>query len=148
MALLADDAADRAEQLLLITDRLTALVAEETRRIEAREPPLDGADGDEKNRLANAYRLELARIKQEPALIESAPPALLAQLKQRTLALHETLAAHEIALNAVKVVTEGLVHAMAEEVVRQQSESGAGYNPSGARATARAPNPALLDKNA
>ena len=74
MALLADDARDRAEQLLLITERLTAMVTEETRRIDARQSPLEGAQADEKNRLANAYRLELARIKQEPSLIQSAPP--------------------------------------------------------------------------
>ncbi len=61
MALIADDAADRAEQLLLLTERLGHLIGEETRRIEAREPPLAGAEADEKSRLANAYRLELAR---------------------------------------------------------------------------------------
>ena len=72
MALIADDYRDRAEQLLVITERLTALIAKETALIKARLPPRDGAEGDEKNRLANAYRLELARIKQEPALIEGA----------------------------------------------------------------------------
>ena len=147
MALIADDAKDRVEQLLLMTERLAALAAEDTRRIEARQPLPEGADADEKNRLANAYRLELARIKQEPALIESAPADLLHRLRSRTVALHEILAAHEIALNAVKMVSEGMVHAMAEEVARQRL-SGANYSPHGSLQERSAPNPTVLDRRA
>jgi hypothetical protein len=147
MALLADDARDRAEQLALITMRLTAMVAEETRRIDARQPPLEGAEAEEKNRLANAYRLELARIKQEPALIQTAPAALLQLLKQHTLALHEQLAKHAISLNAVKVVSEGLVHAMAEEIVRQRN-GASNYGARGGLAKSNGPNPAILDRSA
>jgi hypothetical protein len=147
MALIAENPQDRAEQLVLITRRLTALLAEETRRIGAREPPLDGAEADEKNRLANAYRLELARIKDDRRLIEGAPATVLSELRQSTLALHEKLAAHEIALNAVKVVAEGLVQAMAEEVARQRA-AGAGYGASGAPSSAAGPTPTVLDRNA
>lgn len=146
MALIADDAAHRVEQLLLMTERLAALAAKDTRRIEAREPLIE-AETDEKNRLANAYRLELARIKQDHALIQAAPPALLDRLRQTTVALHKTLDAHELALNAVKVVSEGLVHAMAEEVVRQRG-SGAKYAANGALATQGWPSPTVLDRNA
>ncbi|MCC6786857.1 MAG: flagellar basal body protein [Hyphomonadaceae bacterium] len=146
MALIADDAAHRVEQLLLMTERLAALAAKDTRRIEAREPLIE-AETDEKNRLANAYRLELARIKQDHALIQAAPPALLDRLRQTTVALHKTLDAHELALNAVKVVSEGLVHAMAEEVVRQRG-SGANYSAKGALATQGGPSPTVLDRNA
>jgi hypothetical protein len=147
MALLADNAKERAEQLLLVTERLTALVAEDTRRIEARQPPASGTEADEKTRLANAYRLELARIKDDRNLIADAPPALLAQLKQSTVTLHETLAAHERALSAVKVITEGLVQAMAEEVVRQRG-GGASYGARGGIEAPSAPIPAIVDRNA
>ncbi|MBK8543782.1 MAG: flagellar basal body protein [Caulobacteraceae bacterium] len=144
MALIADDAAHRVEQLLLMTERLAALAADDTRRIQDRQPL---PENEEKNRLANAYRLELARIKQDAALIQDAPPALLAELRRSTVALHETLAAHEIALNAVKVISEGLVHAMAEEVVRQRG-SGANYSAKGALDMHGAPSPTVLDRNA
>jgi hypothetical protein len=147
MALIADDARDRAEQLLLITERLAALAAEDTRRIHARQPLLDGHQAEEKNRLANAYRLELARIKQDQSLIQEAPPDLLTRLRRSTVALHDTLAAHELALNAVKVVSEGMVHAMAEEVVRQRL-SGANYSAQGALDACSGPNPTVLDRNA
>jgi hypothetical protein len=146
MALVADDAAHRVDQLLMMTERLAALAAEDTRRIQARQPLLD-AEGEEKNRLANAYRLELARITQEHALIQAAPPELLDRLRRSTVALHETLAAHEIALNAVKVVSEGLVHAMAEEVVRQRGD-GANYSAQGSLDARNGPSPTVLDRSA
>src|SRR6185295_17838055 len=101
MALVADHAKDRAEQLILLTERLAALVAQEVERMEARLPLLEGAEAEEKKRLANAYRLELARVQQEPDLIKAAPKPLLDTLKKRTVALNDALARHEAALNAV-----------------------------------------------
>ncbi len=147
MALIADDARDRAEQLLVVTERLTALVLEEARRIDARLPPLEGAEGEEKNRLSNAYRLELTRVKHDRSLIEAAPPELLTRLRTKTEALHEALAVHEIALGSVKIITEGLVQAMAEEVVRQR-DGDASYTAKGGVAAPVGPGPALLDRSA
>ncbi|MEQ1709172.1 MAG: flagellar basal body protein [Terricaulis sp.] len=147
MALIADDSKDRAEQLLLISDRLAVLIAEETRRIEAREPLLEGPATEEKSRLANLYRLELARIKQDPALIASAPPTLLTQLKRQTEALQTAFSAHDVALRAVKLISEGLVHAMAEEVVRQRG-AGLNYGAKGSLASPSGPSPAILDRSA
>lgn len=147
MALIANNAADRAEQLLLLTERLGHLIGEETRRIEAREPALAGAEADEKSRLANAYRLELARLKQEPALLAGAPGELLSQLRQRTVELQGALASHEISLGAVKIVAEGLVEAMAQEVVRQRGGAGV-YRAGGSLDTPSAPISAVLDKSA
>jgi hypothetical protein len=147
MALIAEDAQDRAEQLVLVTERLTALISEETRRIDARQPLLDGAEAEEKNRLANAYRFELARIGQDRSLIEGARPDTLGELKRHTVALHEALAAHELSLTAVKTVAEGLVHAIAEEVVRQRGGL-ANYGAGGAPAAPAGPQPAILDRSA
>lgn len=147
MALIADDPAHRAEQLLLLSERLAALIAEDTSRIEARQPLLDGPAAEEKNRLANAYRLELARIKQEPDLLNSAPAHLLVRLRAETLSLQNTLAAHDVALEAVKLVSEGLVHAMAEEAVRQRG-GGVNYVANGSLAAPAGPMPAILDRNA
>ena len=147
MALIADDAEHRVEQLLLMTERLAMLATEDTKRIEARQPLLDGAEAEEKNRLATAYRLELARIKLEPALIQDASPELLTNLRRATAALHETLAAHELALSAVKVISEGLVQAMAEEVARQRG-AGASYSAHGALETRGGPSPTVLDRSA
>ena len=108
---------------------------------------MEGAEADEKNRLANAYRLELARIKQEPSLIQAAPQPLLQKLRARTEALHAHLAKHELSLNAVKIISEGLVQAMAEEIVRQRN-SAANYSAQGGHTTPVSPTPAVVDRNA
>jgi hypothetical protein len=147
MALLADNAQDRAEQLLIVTERLTALIREETRLLEARKPPLAGAEADEKNRLANAYRLELARIKQDPLLLQGAPEPALRALREGATALQAELSAHELALGALKTVSEGLVQAMAEEVNRQRGGAPQ-YGAGGGVAAASGPRPALIDRSA
>ncbi|MES1156906.1 MAG: hypothetical protein ABUL73_03910 [Alphaproteobacteria bacterium] len=147
MALLAENSADRAEQMLIVTERLTALIEEEAGLIKARKPPLSGEKADERTRLANAYRLELDRIKQDPSLIRDAPAHLLSQLRKQTEFLHSALAVHEIELGAVKLVSEGLAQAMAEEVARQiggtrnYGASGGVQNPTG-------PVPVAIDRRA
>ena len=147
MALIADDARDRAEQLALMTERLTALIAEDTSRIQAREALMQGPEADEKARLANAYRLELARIKDDRSLLTGAPPRVLAKLKARTADLQAALSRHEIALGAVKLISEGLVQAMAEETVRQRAGTR-GYDASGGVESVVRPCPSVLDRSA
>ena len=147
MALIADDAKDRAEQLALLTERLTALIEDDTARIQAREDLASGEQADEKTRLANAYRLELARIKHDRSLIEGAPARAMAELKTKTAALHDALSRHEIALGAVKIIAEGLVQAMAEETVRQR-RGARGYGATGGVDAASAPCPTVLDRSA
>jgi hypothetical protein len=61
--------------------------------------------------------------------------------------LNQALARHETALNAIKLVSEGLVQAMAEEIARQRSQSD-NYTASGARNAPAGPRPALLDRMA
>ncbi len=146
MALIADGANDRVEQILIVTERLTALIEKETRLIERRQPPLSGAEAEEKNRLVNAYRLEMTRIGHDRTLIDTAPAPLLQRLRAQTANLHEQLALHETALGAVKLITEGLVQAMAEEVVRQRG-GGAGYGAGGSLQAQKAPRPALVDRS-
>jgi hypothetical protein len=145
MALLANDAADRAGQLIMLTDRLAGLIDLETQRVEARQPPLDGEEAEEKNRLANAYRLELARIKLDPELLKDAPAPLLSKLKAGTTALHEALSRHDVALGAMKLIAEGLVQAMAEEVTRQRG-GARGYGAGGALAESGGAIPVALDR--
>ncbi len=147
MALIADNPADRAEQLILLTERLAELVLDETARIEARAPTAPAELVAEKERLANAYRLELARIRDDRSLIEPAPRALLDQLKTNTARLQRALADHDVALGAVKVVAEGLVHAMAEEIGRRRTQART-YGADGAHAASSSPQPVTLDKSA
>lgn len=148
MALLADDAADRAEQILLLTERLAAIVESETAALSAGKPARpDSLESVELQRLANAYRLEMARIKGEPALIAGAPRPARERLQTATAALQVRLDGYAVALGAAREVTEGLMHAMAQEV--QTTRRGAqGYGAQGGYAETGSAEAVALDRRA
>lgn len=143
MALLAEHAADRAEQMLALTVRLTALLEAETKLVEAHQPPLSGAEGEEKARLANVYRQELTRISEDRDLIRAAPVRLLDRLRTETARFRIALKAHERALVGVKEVSEGLVRAIAEEIAKVRAGPQT-YGASGGYATASASSGAAV----
>ena len=131
MALSVTDADDRIVQLLILTSRLTDLLASETRAFEARRPQDAAASSEETQRLANIYRHEAARIRSDPGLIASARLEARHELVAATRSFEAVLSRHGRALQAAKIVTEGLVQAIAAEVA--QTRGGPpGYGP-GAR---------------
>lgn len=115
------DATDRAEQLLAMTRRLHTLVSAEIEAIKVRR--LDGAsaDWDEKERLAHAWRLEVAHIKANPNALAGIAEPLKLQLREAAAGLEDKLAAHARALGAMKTVTEGLVRSIASEIASARS---------------------------
>ena len=128
MSLSAIDGDDRAEQLIALTINLTARLTEETRAFEARRPQAASAGAEETLRLANLYRHESTRIRNDPSLLDGARVELRKRLIQTTTAFQAVLARHGRAVTAAKTLTEGLVHAIATEVAAQRSRA-AGYGP-------------------
>jgi hypothetical protein len=123
MAIAANDAADRVEQLIILTERLTELVAAQAQAFEERRPQDAAALLDETSRLANLYRHESARVRADPRMVESAPLAIRTRLIRATEAFDAVLARQGRALEAARTVTEGLVKCIAEEVARQRSQA-------------------------
>jgi hypothetical protein len=121
MALSASDAADRVEQLITLTERLTQRLAAELVLFEKRRPHETAASLPETAELANLYRRESQRVKAEPSLISNAPAALIARLRQATVAFEAVLARHTRVLEAARTLTEGLVRAIASEIQRQRA---------------------------
>jgi hypothetical protein len=134
MSLSAPDATDRVEQLILLTDRLTELIAMEAQAFEQHRPQDAAVHIEETSKLANIYRHESARVRANPGLIATAPRDLRAKLIRSTEAFDAVLARQGRALEAAKTVTEGLVRAIADEVATQRA-STANYGP-GARVNA------------
>ena len=126
--LAAANPTERAQALLKLTERLTQLIREETRLFQARRPHEALGLQDEKSKLANIYRAEVARARQEPNRFANAPAQLKAMLRDATTVFHEALAENGHVVNALKVVTEGVVKAIADEAARQRS-AAAGYGP-------------------
>ena len=124
------DIDERAEQLDAMTRRLVRLIGAEAEAVQAHRLSAANADWDEKERLVHAWRLEVARIKANPALLAGISAARKASLKDASQELEAMLEAHAVALSASKAVTEGLVRSIAAEVAAVRS-APAGYGRTG-----------------
>jgi hypothetical protein len=131
MALAAHDAADRVDQMIILTERLTELIAEEAQCFEQSRPQDAVRFMEETARLANVYRHESARVRANPDLVFGAPADQRRRLVRATEAFDAVLARQSRAIEAAKTVTEGLVRAIAEEVASRR-EQQAGYGPGAA----------------
>lgn len=132
-----EDASVRVDQLILLTERLTELIALEAQAFEQRRPQDAAKHLDETSRLANLYRHESSRVRADPDLVAAAPLEKRMKLIRATEAFDAVLARQGRALDAAKTVTEGLVRAIAEEVATQRSEAN-GYGPGATTRTADA----------
>ena len=136
MAIAARDAADRVEQLIALTERLTALIAAQAQAFEEQRPADAAVLLEETSKLANIYRHESARIRGDASLISPAPAEMRTRLVRATEAFDAVLARQGRALQAARKISEGLVRAIAEEVASQREKASA-YGPSGAQTKGR-----------
>ncbi|WP_394763648.1 flagellar basal body protein [Phenylobacterium sp.] len=143
----AEDAAERVDQLILLTERLTRLVAEQAQAFEGSRPQDAIVHIEETSRLANLYRHESARIRGNPALIAQASLSQRTHLRRATEAFDAVLARQARAVGAVKSVTEGLVRAIAEEVASQRHQA-ASYGPTATQNPTAAATAITLNKRA
>ena len=139
-------ATERVDQLVVLTERLTSLISEECRAFEAHRPHEAAGSIQETSKLANVYRHESMRVRADPSLIEGAPLKNRMALIRATEAFDAVLARHGRALQAAKFITEGIVRAVADEVVARRT-TGAGYGP-GAAAVMGSSTAITLNKRA
>ena len=128
MTLAAASPADHVDQLIALTERLTALLAEQTRLFEARRPQDAAAVTARSAEMATLYRREAARLRADPRLIAGAAEARRRRLVEATRAFEAVLARHGRSVEAAKTVTEGLIRAIAQDVARRRAPA-AGYGP-------------------
>lgn len=131
MAIAAIDADDRVHQLTLLTERLTDLIAKEAHAFETHRPHEAAQYVEETAKLANVYRHESMRVRANVALVESARPELRQRLMRATEAFDAVLARQARAVNAARTVTEGLVHAVAQEIASQRAAPATTYGSGG-----------------
>jgi hypothetical protein len=146
MGLAAATSAERVEQLILLTERLTSLIAEQLRAFEARRPHDAAGSAEETARLANLYRHESLKLKADAAWLDEAPAELKDRLVAATRAFDAVLARHGRAVEAAKTITEGLIRAIAEEVQKQR-HAVTGYGHKGLQAP-RPATPVALNRRA
>ena len=124
------NATARIRQLIDLTRRLTAALADEARAFEAHRPQDAAATVTVTQDLANAYRRESAQLKANPAAIAAAPAAERTALIKATEAFEAILSRHARAVEAARVISEGLVKTIAAEVAGQRGAPSA-YGASG-----------------
>jgi hypothetical protein len=147
MAIAASDAADRVEQLVILTERLTELIAKQALAFEQRRPQDAAAMLEETSRLANLYRHESARVRADPRMVESAPLEARTRLVRATEGFDAVLARQGRAIEAARTVTEGLVKCIAEEVASQRTQASV-YGSSGMQSAGPTATAITLNKRA
>jgi hypothetical protein len=137
----------RIDELIALTERLTALIAEQANAFEARRPHDAARNMEETTRLANIYRREAQTVRAQPGLIAVASKADRQRLIRATEAFDAVMARQGRALNAAKTITEGLVHAIATEIANQRS-ANTGYGPAGVKPRNNAATAVTLNRHA
>ena len=125
---------ENVQRLIVLTEQLTERMRLDAEAFEARRPHEVAERVDETQKLANLYRFESDRVRQNPAMVAGASLTLRQKLARASQAFETTLARHGRAVYALKTVTEGVVKAIAEEVARSRAAT-AGYGPGARLAT-------------
>ncbi|MFJ6024009.1 flagellar basal-body protein FlbY [Brevundimonas sp. NPDC092305] len=120
----------RVRQLTDLTVRLTERLTEESHAFEARRPQDAAATLADTQELANLYRRESAQLKANPGCIASAPQDARKRLVECTEAFEAVLSRHARAVEAARIISEGLVKTIAAEVASQRGNPSA-YGSSG-----------------
>jgi hypothetical protein len=118
-------AAGRAGYLLKLTQDLIERLGRELAAFEARRPQ-DVADSVvQTQELANAYRRETAQVKANPALLAGTSPTVRLALIDATRAFENLVTRHARAVEAARIISEGLVRTIAAEVAAQRTPASA-----------------------
>lgn len=117
-------------RLVSLTEELGQRLAEETRAFAERRPGDVVASLSQTQDLTNQYRRESAQLRAQPGLVSAAPVGERSALIKATEKFEAILAAHARAVEAARIVSEGLVRTIAAEVAGARA-MGAGYGASG-----------------
>lgn len=124
------EATTHVHRLIGLTEALSARLETETRAFAARRPQDIVPELARTQDMANLYRRETAQLKATPALAASAPVAERSRLIRATEHFEAVLARHSASVQAARVISEGIVQAIAAEVAASRA-SGTGYGASG-----------------
>lgn len=122
----ADDLAQaRVRQLVQLTRQLTDRLSLETAAFEERRPQDVAGSLAETQEMANLYRRDTAHVKANPALLAGAPASDRTDLIRATEVFNTVLARHALAVEAARMISEGLVRAIAQEVTASRTPAAA-----------------------
>jgi hypothetical protein len=147
MALIANDASDLMDQLILLTRRLADVAERQAALFEANRLAEAQPLTDEAGRLGAVYAMESRRIAQNPSLLSEASRELKAALTEETLRFRKAMELHERSIERQRMLAEGLVRAIAEEAVAARPAPIA-YGPGATHSGSRDTSAVALDRRA
>lgn len=113
------DTRDRALAAASLGRRLGELVAEENELLKLRRPSELVASDEEKQRLTNAYEIEVQALKGDPTGLAALAPEILAGLRAATGYFQDQLEEHRRLVQAARVITEKLLNRVSEQAGRR-----------------------------
>ena len=129
MPIAAQSSTERAEQLVILTERLTNLMELEVQLLNEQRPHDIATFIEERTMLSTIYSQEMALIKKDRSLIEGITRDLKDRLRETTGKFQATLAAHELVLQRLKSISERIIKAVSDEVTKTRSPNlGYGKN--------------------
>lgn len=132
MSLQADPitATAHARRLTSLTERLSDRLENETTAFAERRPGDVVASLPHTQELTNQYRRESAQLRAAPGMMSAAPAPERSALIEATKRFEQVLARHARAVEAARIISEGLVRTIAAEVAGARA-MGSGYGASG-----------------
>ena len=129
MPIAAQNSTERAEQLVILTERLTRLMELEVQLLNEQRPQDIETFVEERTMLSTIYSQEMLLIKQDRSLINGITRDLKDRLREATAKFQATLAAHELVLQRLKSIRERIIKAVSDEVTRTRTPNlGYGKN--------------------
>lgn len=117
---LAVTASARVRKLIDLTQALTRRLSDELAAFEAQRPQDVAAGLAQTQDMANRYRRESAQLKADPSGLAHAPVADRTALIKATEAFEAILNRHARAVEAARIISEGLVKTLAAEIRSQR----------------------------
>jgi len=123
-------AASQLDEVIQLSNRLAALMSEETALLREMRVSEIALLQDQKSALANAYASAIGAVKRAPGALSEAPVDLKSALREATRRLQESLDANMRAVIAAKTVNERLIRVVSDAIAEMRSPAGA-YTASG-----------------
>jgi hypothetical protein len=109
----------RAERLLALTERLTAVLKDDIAALERGRPRDMRSPGAEAQQLIQHYRSETQGF--NPATAQGLSLVERAQLNEATARFREVVALHARVVARVKTCSEGMIRAIADDVAKKRA---------------------------
>ncbi|WP_140985508.1 flagellar basal-body protein FlbY [Asticcacaulis tiandongensis] len=127
---------ERAEHLILLTQRLSERLRIEIDLLEAHKPQELAGSVEDTRTLSSHYRQETLRLKNNPSLLADISAENKAALKAATETFMDISARHAQAVEAAKTISEGILLAIAEDM-GEKGRTATGYGPAATPKTAK-----------